>query len=330
MKLKNILNSLEGVVKKNQQKIIFPESTDQRILEAASIIKKRKIATPILIGCRQEIEKIAKKFNINIDGLEVKDPKHDIETKNYSELLFELRKDKGITEKEAQELILEPIYFGVLMIKSKHADGLVSGATHSTANTLRPALQILKTRQGISLASSFFLMITKRGPMLFADCAININPNSEELANIARNTADSSEMFDIIPKVALLSFSTKGSGEDESVTKVQETTKLLKDSKFIFDGELQVDTALVPEVAKLKAKDSSLQGDANVLIFPDLNSGNIGYKLVERLGDASAIGPIMQGLNGAVNDLSRGCSVEDIVNVTIITALQAIKLKDGN
>ncbi|MFP4189814.1 MAG: phosphate acetyltransferase [Candidatus Woesearchaeota archaeon] len=310
------------------QRIIFPESREERVLKAVSRLQSEKIAKPILIGCRQQIERIASECDADINGIEVRDPDHDTETETYSKKLLELRKHKGMTEEKARELVKDPVHFGMMMVKSGHAEGLVSGATHSTADTLRPALQILKTREGYRIASSFFLMITGKGPFLFADCAINIEPDAEELAMIAENTAQSSNMFGMEPRVALLSFSSKGSGKHESVDKIAEAASILKKKDIISDGELQVDAAIVPEVASLKVKDSPLGGKANILIFPDLNSGNIGYKLVERLGDAQAIGPIMQGIDGAVNDLSRGCSEEDIVNVGAITALQAIEL-DG-
>ncbi len=324
----DIIKTMRKKASTQMMRIIFPESTDERILKAVSILHSEKIAEPILIGCRQDIERAASDADADIEGIGIRDPLHDENTDRFAETILELRKHKGMTEKKATELAKDPVHFGMMMLKTGDADGLVSGAAHSTADTLRPALQILKTREGSKIASSFFLMVTQAGPYIFADCAINIDPGPEELAEIAKDSAGSAKMFDIEPKVALLSFSTKGSAEHTDVEKVRKASEILKEDKSIVsDGELQVDAAIVPEVAAKKTEGSPLEGKANVLVFPDLNSGNIGYKLVERLGNASAIGPIIQGIDGAVNDLSRGCSVEDIVNVAAITAVQAQERK---
>ncbi len=323
-----IMEKIRADARKEPQKIVFPEPEDPRVLKAATELKNEGALDSFLIGCRKAIDSVAKEHAIDISGIEVRDPAHDAETEGYARDLFETRKHKGMTEEEAKESAKDPVYFGMLMIKSGHADGLVSGAVHSTADTLRPALQLLKGKEK-RIASSFFLMLTNRGPLLFADCAINIEPSAEELAQIAEDTASSAEMLDIVPKVAMLSFSSRGSGKHHSVDKMAEATSILKEKRkdLVVDGELQVDAAIVPEVANSKAEGSPLKGEANILIFPDLNAGNIGYKLVERLGDASAIGPIVQGVAGAVNDLSRGCSEQDIKDVAAITALQAIRLK---
>lgn len=252
----------------------------------------------------------------------------------YASLLFELRKSKGMTEEEAKKTALIPNYFGTLMIKSGHADGMVSGANHSTADTVRPALQIIKSAHKDRAVSSFLVMVSNDKPYVFSDCAITINPSAKELADIALETSLSAEKFGIEPKVAMLSFSTYGSGKGEQVDKVVEATKLAKEAlqsdefknmKIELDGELQADAALDMVVARKKAPASHVAGNANVLIFPNLEAGNIGYKLLQRLGGCEAYGPMLQGLNAPVNDLSRGAFAEDIVGVIAITALQAVK-----
>lgn len=282
---------------KEKPKIVFPELEDPRILRASREIKK--FAEPVLLK------------NVNPD--------------KYSERFYELRKHKGITLEDARRILKSKVYYGTMMVREGDADALISGSLSPTSSTLKPAFQIL--REGY--ASSFFIMERPGKVLIFADCAINPNPDSEELARIAVDTAKSAEKLGITPRVALLSFSTKGSARHEMVEKVAKASeiakKLTKKSKYQIDGELQADAALAKEVAKIKAPKSSIAGRANVLIFPDLNSGNIGYKLVQRLGGYRAVGPVIQGLRKPVNDLSRGCSVQDIVDLAAVTSLQASK-----
>lgn len=305
-----IIDSIKEKAKSGLKTIVLPEGGDSRIVEAAKIIISEGLAKPIIISSEE------------IEGVETISP-----DSRYSSLLFEKRKHKGMTEDDAKELSKDPVYFATLMVEAGDADGLVSGACHSTSNTLRPALQIIKTAEGQNIASSYFIMIESDKVFFFADCGFNINPNAEELSEIAIQTANSVRGYDIDPKVALLSFSTKGSAKHELVNKVIKAGKILeqKNVNFPFEAELQLDAAIVPEISDKKSPDSSIKGQANVLVFPDLNSGNIGYKLVQRLGGATAIGPIVQGLNKPVNDLSRGCSVEDIVDVVAITSVQVRK-----
>ena len=270
----------------------------------------------------------------DLSGIELINPATSPRLEEYASLLFELRKSKGMTEEEAKKTALIPNYFGTLMIKSGHADGMVSGANHSTADTVRPALQIIKSAHKDRAVSSFLVMVSNDKPYVFSDCAITINPSAKELADIALETSLSAEKFGIEPKVAMLSFSTYGSGKGEQVDKVVEATKLAKEAlqsdefknmKIELDGELQADAALDMVVARKKAPASHVAGNANVLIFPNLEAGNIGYKLLQRLGGCEAYGPMLQGLNAPVNDLSRGAFAEDIVGVIAITALQAVK-----
>lgn len=321
----NILDEFKKNAKKNPKIIILPESSDERILKATNIILKEKIAKIILIGDEKEIQKRAKKLKLNISKAKIINPKTFEKTNILAKKLYQLRKNKGMTLEDAKKIILDENYFSMMLLKENLADGVVSGAIHTTTDLIRPALQIIKTKKGINTASSFFFMIKDSKTYLFADCAFVINPTSKELCEIAITTANTAEKFNIKPKVALLSFSTKGSAKDVVIDKVKEATKLIqkRKPKFIFDGELQLDSAIIPEVAKLKCPKSPIKGDANILIFPDLNSGNIGYKLVQRFSNTKAIGPIIQGLNKPVNDLSRGCSVEDIIEVVTITVLEA-------
>ncbi len=311
--------------------IVLAEGEEERIIRAAEIISQKKIARLTLIGNEQVIK--AKCPDAKLDGVTIVDPATSPKTKEYAALLYELRKSKGMTMEQAEQLTLDCSYFSVLMIKAGDADGMVSGAVHSTGDTLRPALQIIKTAPGISTVSSCFIMCLPEGSkygekdvMVYGDCAVNIDPNEQQLADIAISTAESAvKIAGITPKVAMLSFSTKGSAKHDTVTKVQNATRIAKEKApdLALDGELQLDAALVPTVASLKAPGSSVAGHANVLIFPDLEAGNIGYKLTQRLGGAEAIGPICQGLAAPVNDLSRGCVAEDVVGVVAVTAVQA-------
>ncbi|MBU1201605.1 MAG: phosphate acetyltransferase [Nanoarchaeota archaeon] len=315
----NLLKTLEEKAKKLNKRIVFPEFDDVRVLKAASMLSKKKIVKPIIIGDKKIVQSIAKKNRINLQRVEIIEPDN-----KYTEKLFKIRKNKGLTLIDAKNLLKEPIYYAVMMVNEGDADGVVSGASHPTAHTLKPAFQILKTDV---IASSHMLIINKGKTYLFADCAVNPKPTSEELAQIAISTAQSAKLYKLKPRVAMLSFSTKGSAKHEEVDRVVAATNIVKNKKpnLIIDGELQVDAALVPDVAKMKAPNSPIKGDANILIFPDLGAGNIGHKLVERIGGAKAIGPIIQGLRKPVNDLSRGCSVNDIIMVAVITAIQSQK-----
>ncbi len=312
--------------------IVLPEATDPRILEAAQIVKNEGYAKVVLIGNEEEVKKIANEKKINIEGTKIVDPLKSEKTEGYAKELYELRKAKGMTEEQAQQLVLDPVYFGMMMVKLNEADGLVSGAAHSTSDTLRPALQILKTAPGTKLVSAFFVMVVpnceygSNGTFIFADSGLNEEPDSEKLSEIAISSSKSFEqLVGDKAKVAMLSYSTYGSAHSASTEKVIEATKLVKEKapELIVDGELQVDAAIIPEVAEFKAKGSPLKGQANVLVFPDLGAGNIGYKLVQRLAKAEAYGPLCQGIAKPVNDLSRGCSSQDVAGVVAITAVQA-------
>ncbi len=320
------LDNLIEQAKADCKTIVFPESTDLRILEAAVQIKSQKIATPILIGKETAVRQLAADHDLDLTGIEIKDP--TTPPFHYTDTFYELRKNKGITPEQAQEIMQDPIYFGTMMVHLGEADGLVAGAINSTANTIRPALQIIKTAPDAAIASSFFLMIIRGTPYIFSDCGFVIDPDAEQLANITISAHKTAKSLGIDPRVAMLSFSTKGSAKSPSVTKVQEAFAIVKEKspEMIVDGELQVDAAIVPSVAAHKAPDSPLQGQANVLIFPNLDAGNMGYKLVQRFADAPAIGPILQGLNKPVNDLSRGCNVQEVIYATVITAIQAQNL----
>ena len=327
-------------IKKRAQKeiktIILPEAEDKRVLEAASKVTKEGFAKVILLGNEEKIKQDCKKNEINLDGVEIVNPLTSEKKEEYKQKLYELRKNKGMTLEQAEELLKEPIYFGMMMLKDENskADGLVSGAAHSTANTLRPALQILKTKPGTKLVSAFFVMCVpnceygENGTFIFGDSGLNQSPTADELSEIAISSSKSFEqLVQRKAKVAMLSYSTKGSAKSELTEKVIEATKLVKEkeAELMVDGELQLDAAIVPEIAASKAPGSPLKGEANVLIFPDLDAGNIGYKLVQRLAKAEAYGPLCQGIAKPVNDLSRGCSADDIVGVVAITAVQAQK-----
>lgn len=318
------------------KKIVLPEGDEERNLKAAEIIHNNKIAHVVLVGNETTIKENAKNLGVNISGIEIIDPLTSAKTAEYANAFYELRKSKGVTEEKALATVKDPVYYGTMMVKVGDADGLVSGAVHSTGDLLRPGLQIIKTAPGIKVVSSFFVMEVPNSPygdngtLLFGDCAVNPNPSAEELASIAISTADNAKaLCGIDPKVAMLSFSTMGSAKHEYVDKVVEATKIAKEARpdLAIDGELQLDAAIVGKVAKLKAPNSTVAGNANVLIFPDLQAGNIGYKLVQRFAGAEAIGPICQGFAKPINDLSRGCSFEDIVNVVAITAVQAQNAK---
>lgn len=326
----SVLEQLKQKARADKKRILLPEATDLRVIQAASMAIKEGIAEVIVIGSRDEILKNA--GSVGLSGATIIDPRTSEKRQQYSEAFYELRKSKGMTPERAATLMEDPVYFGMMMVKENDADGLVSGAIHSTADTLRPALQIVKTAPGAKLVSTFFIMSIPdceygdNGTLLFADCALNESPNAEQLSEIAIATATSmKQMLGITPSVAMLSYSTMGSAHSEHTEKVVQAAALAqqKAPDILIDGEMQLDAALVQRVASLKAPQSKVAGAANVLIFPDLNAGNIGYKLVERLAKAQAYGPVTQGLARPINDLSRGCKAEDIVAVIAITAVQA-------
>ena len=331
----DILERMLARAKANPQRIVLPEGDEPRTLEAAEILLRDKVAKLILIGNPATIQQMATEKGFkHINEATIIDPKNNPDLAKYASLLYDLRKAKGMTEEEAAKKAQDPLYLGCLMIKAGDADGELAGARGTTADTIRPAFQILKTKPGVGIVSGAFLMITPakqlgdNGILVFADCAVNPCPDARELAQIAVSTADTARsLAGIEPKVAMLSFSTKGSAKHELIDKVTEATKIAKElaPELAIDGELQADAALIPSVAEKKAPGSCVAGKANVLVFPDLQAGNIGYKLVERFSGADAIGPILQGIAAPVNDLSRGCKVQDIVQMVIITANQAIK-----
>ena len=325
------IDEIKAKAKANVQTIVLPETEDARTYEAAEKVLKEGTAKLILIGSEEEIAK--NKGSFDISGATIVDPATSDKTEAYIAKLVELREKKGMTEEKARELLLSSYtYYGVMMVKMGDADGMVSGACHSTADTLRPCLQILKTKPGTKLVSSFFVMVVpdcdmgENGTFVFSDCGLEQNPDSEKLAAIALSAAESFKLLvGDEPRVALLSHSSKGSAKHADVDKVVEAVKIAQANApegVMVDGELQLDAAIVPEVGASKAPDSKVAGHANVLVFPDLDAGNIGYKLVQRLGKAEAYGPMCQGIAKPVNDLSRGCSAEDIVGVVAITAVQ--------
>ncbi|MFA5404782.1 MAG: phosphate acetyltransferase [Ignavibacteria bacterium] len=326
-----IMGKIWENARKFNKVIALPEGSEPRTIKAAEKIKSEKLAEIILLGNPDKIKKSAKDVGANIDGITIVEPKSSAKYTEFVNKFYELRKNKGITLEQAKEFLLDEIYFATMMVKAGDAHGLVSGAIHSTGDLLRPAMQIIKTAPGISIVSSSFIMETQSkefgedGVLVFADCAINPNPNSEELASIAIATASTAKsLCGFEPRIAMLSFSTKGSGKHELVDKVIEATRIAKEKApdLLIDGELQLDAAIVQKIASLKAPDSKVAGRANVLIFPDLQSGNIGYKLVQRIAKANTLGPVSQGFAKPINDLSRGCSIDDIVNVVAITAVQ--------
>lgn len=328
----SVLDSIKEKAKADVKHILLPEGSEERTVQAARIITDEKIAKVTLLGDEEEIKKVAEKFNVCLCGIDIINPLTDPDFEHYANGFYELRKAKGMTPEKARETIKNTLFYACMMIKEGKADGMVSGAINTTGNTLRPGLQIIKMAKGINTISSCFIMeipnkeYGDNGLMLFGDCAININPNPDELASIAIATANTAKtLLGMDPKVAMLSFSTKGSAKHESVDKVTAALAKVKElaPDLDVDGELQADAAMVPKVAALKAPGSKVAGHANVLIFPDLQAGNIGYKLVQRLAGAEAIGPICQGFAKPINDLSRGCSVDDIVSVVAITAVQA-------
>ena len=334
------MNLMQDIIRRaqaNRQRIVLPEGNEERTLKAADRLLKDKVATIILIGNPSEIKSLAGQYGLShIDEATIIDPLNHPQKETYANLLLELRKDKGLQPEEAGKFVEDPLYLGCLMIKNGDADGEIAGARNTTGNVLRPAFQIIKTRPDTSVVSGVFLMFVQDpsygvdGILVFADCAVMPNPNAKELAEIAVTTAHTTRsLVGVEPRVALLSFSTKGSARHELIDKVVEATRIAKDMApdLLIDGELQADAALIPSIGKSKAPGSAVAGNANVLIFPNLESGNIAYKLVQRLGNAEAVGPILQGMAAPVNDLSRGCSVDDIYKMVAICANQAIGMK---
>ncbi|MBT2599486.1 MULTISPECIES: phosphate acetyltransferase [Oceanobacillus] len=307
------------------KKIVFPEGLDERILTAASRLAEEGIMTPILIGNIQDVKAKAKALDVSIDSCDIIDPNNYDGFNEMVTAFVERRKGKA-TEEDAKKILIDENYFGTMLVYMNKADGLVSGAAHSTADTVRPALQIIKTKEGVKKTSGVFIMVRDEEKYVFADCAINITPDSNDLAEIAVESAKTGTLFDVDPKVAMLSFSTKGSAKSPETEKVSEALEIAKEKNpsLVIDGEFQFDAAFVPSVAEKKAPDSVLKGNANVFVFPSLEAGNIGYKIAQRLGGFEAVGPILQGLNRPVNDLSRGCSAEDVYNLALITAAQAV------
>ncbi|AAT86983.1 phosphotransacetylase [Streptococcus pyogenes JRS4] len=328
MSIRSLFGGLREKILGKNMKIVFPEGNDERVVRAAARLKFEGLLEPIILGQSEEVRNLLTKLGFADQDYTIINPNEYADFDKMKETFVDVRKGKATLE-DADKMLRDVNYFGVMLVKMGLADGMVSGAIHSTADTVRPALQIIKTKPGISRTSGVFLMNRENTSerYVFADCAINIDPTAQELAEIAVNTAETAKIFDIDPKIAMLSFSTKGSGKAPQVDKVREATEIAKglNPDLALDGELQFDAAFVPETAAIKAPDSAVAGQANTFIFPDLQSGNIGYKIAQRLGMFDAIGPILQGLNKPVNDLSRGSSAEDIYKLAIITAAQAIE-----
>ncbi|MFW6381622.1 MAG: phosphate acetyltransferase [Bacillota bacterium] len=328
----NVEQLFKQKARDNRQTIVLPEGTEPRILQAAALSREQELAELILLGDQGKITDIADSQGIDLDGIQIINPDQSALVEKFTNNFYELRRHKEISRREAEQAVQDPLYFGTMMVHTDMAQGMVAGSINPTGDVLRPGFQIIKTSEGISVVSGAMIMevpdteLGADGIFIFADCAVNPVPDAAQLAEIAICSARTADMLPgLDPEVALLSFSTKGSASHELVEKVQQATEIAADREpeLSLDGELQADAALVPTVAEQKAPDSSVAGKANVLIFPDLQAGNIGYKLVERLAGARAIGPILQGMAKPINDLSRGCSVEDIVNVVAITATQA-------
>ena len=327
-----MIEKIKSKARENKKRIVLPEGDEPRTVKAAFDIVKDGLAVPVLLGNPAKIAKVASEQGVDVSGIEIVDPLTSDKAEEYAKSLYELRKAKGVTEEDAKKLVADPMYYGIMMVKLEDADGLVSGAVHTTGDMLRPALQIIKTKPGMKVVSSSFLMdcpnksLGEDGLLVYADCVVMPCPTAEELAHIAVSAAETARVLCGIkePRVALLSFSTKGSAKHDLVNKVQEATALAHQlaPDLLLDGEMQFDAALVPEVGASKAPGSPVAGRANVLIFPDLQAGNIGYKITQRIGGAECFA-VLQGLAKPCNDLSRGCSVEDIVNTVAMTAVQA-------
>lgn len=328
--MRQLIERIKQKARTDRKVIVFPESTDYRILNGCSAAVQQGIASPVLIGDRPEIEAAAGRLGVSLDGMRiVSSSSSHLDT--YIEELVRLRGHKGMTKEEAERLLISyPMYVGTMMVQTGDADGLIGGATTTTANTLRPALQIIKTHEKFHKVSGLFLMNVKGRLLFLADCAVNIEPSSHVLSEIAIDTKETVRKFGIEPRVAMISFSTNGSASHPSVELVREATAMVrdKDPELVVDGEMQVDAALDPETCERKYPGSTIRGDANVLIFPGVAAGNIGYKLL-RVAGADAVGPILQGLKKPVNDLSRGCNIQDVIDVCAITVLQAQNVDRG-
>lgn len=335
MQKESYIDGIYAQARLHNKTIVLPEGEDERVLRAAHLIREKNIARLVILGDVDAMNKYFADNQWDLEGITLVNPADSEKLASYTELLYNLRKDKGLSQEDAAKLALNANYFGTLMVKSGDADGMVSGANHSTADTVRPALQIIKSARKDRGVSSLFIMVANNEPYYLSDCAINIDPNAKELADIALESAESVLQFGDTPRIAMLSYSTYGSGKGESADKVREATKLAKaalqtpefaDKDILLDGELQADAALDEVVGRKKAPGSEVAGHANVLIFPNIDAGNIGCKLMQRLGGAELYGPMLQGLNAPVNDLSRGCFAEDIVGLVALTVLQSIKL----
>lgn len=328
----SFIDEIKNKAKQDIKTIVLPESNDVRTLKATAKVLKEQYANIVLIGNKEEILNLAKENNLDISKASIVDPLNSEKLEEYINTFYKLRKEKGMTIEKAQQIMKDPIYYGMMMVKNGDSDGLVSGACHSTSDTLRPALQILKTAPGTKLVSAFFLMVVpnceygENGIFIFSDSGLNENPDADALSEIAISSSKSFEqLVGVKSKVAMLSYSTYGSANSPLTQKVIKATKILKEKQpdLIADGELQLDAAIIPQIAASKAPNSPVAGKANTLIFPDLDAGNIGYKLVQRLAKAEAYGPLCQGIAKPVNDLSRGCNSDDIAGVVAITAVQA-------
>jgi phosphate acetyltransferase len=322
----DMFTDIKNQVKQANPAIVFPEGTDERILEAAVRLQADGVLQPILIGSKTEVEAKAEEIGQDVSKVTILDPETYEDFDSLADAFVERRKGKN-TKEEAEKIVKTPNYFGTMLVYTGKAAGLVSGAAHSTGDTVRPALQIIKTKEGVKKTSGVFVMVRGEERYIFGDCAINIAPDSSDLAETAVEAGKTAKVFGIDPKVAMLSFSTKGSAKSEETERVVEAVQLAreKDPELNVDGEFQFDAAFVPSVAAKKAPDSPLKGEANTFIFPNLESGNIGYKIAQRLGNFEAVGPILQGLNQPVNDLSRGCSQEDVYKLALITAMQSLQ-----
>ena len=328
----SMIDRVKEKARADRKTIVFPEGIEERTIQAAAVLVKEKLVDPVLLGKPEEIEGEAKRLGVDLTGIRIENPADSDNFQTYADNLYELRKAKGVTPEKAKELTLDPMYYGIMMVKMGDSDGLVSGAVHTTGDMLRPALQIIRTKPEMKIVSSSFLMdcpdksLGEDGLLVYADCVVMPSPTEEELAYIAVAAADTARKLCGIeePRVAMLSFSTKGSAKHESVSKMQRAVEIAHKiaPDLLLDGEMQFDAALVPEIGASKAKGSPVAGRANVLIFPDLQAGNIGYKITQRIGGAECFA-VLQGLQKPCNDLSRGCSVEDIVNTAAMTAVQA-------
>ncbi|MDK9843359.1 MAG: phosphate acetyltransferase [Staphylococcus equorum] len=327
----SLLDVLQEKLSGKNVRIVLPEGEDERVLTAATQLQNTEYVTPVVLGNEANVKTLANDKGLDITNIEVIDPETSELKQELVTAFVERRKGKA-TEEQAQEMLKNVNYFGTMLVYTGKAEGLVSGAAHSTGDTVRPALQIIKTKPGVSKTSGVFFMIKGEEQYIFGDCAINPTLEAQDLAEIAVESAKTAESFDMTPRVAMLSFSTKGSAKSDDVEKVANAVNLAQEKietdnieDVVVDGEFQFDAAIVPEVAKKKAPDAKIQGNANVFIFPSLEAGNIGYKIAQRLGGFDAVGPVLQGLNSPVNDLSRGCSTEDVYNLSIITAAQTLQ-----